>query len=182
MTEQPPPDDDEADLFRRVVGKVRPVRHDRVAPHREPPPARPLKLEEDEARVMRDALSDHIPDSADHQPGDILSFCREGVQKKVFRKLRSGAYAIQDELDLHGLTRDEARLALQAFLRSAAAEGRRCVRVIHGKGLRSRNEGPVLKTRVDHWLRQMDEVLAFHSALPRHGGTGAVYVLLRRSR
>ncbi len=181
MSEQPPSDEDAPDLFRRAVGKVKPVRNDRVEPHRAPPPPRPLKLEQDEAQVMRDALSDHVADSADHQPGDILSFCREGVQKKVFRKLRTGTYAIQDELDLHGLTRDEARQALQAFLRGAAAEGRRCVRVIHGKGLRSSNEGPVLKTRVDHWLRQMDEVLAFHSALPRHGGTGAVYVLLRRA-
>ncbi|RMG49820.1 MAG: DNA mismatch repair protein MutS [Gammaproteobacteria bacterium] len=179
MSEQPP-SDEEVDLFRAAVGPVRPVRNDRVEPERTPPPARPLKLEQDEAEVMRDALSDHIADTADLQPGDILAFCREGVQKKVFRKLRTGAYAVQDEIDLHGMTRDEARRALQVFLRSAAAEGRRCVRVIHGKGLRSRNEGPVLKTRVDHWLRQMDEVLAFHSALPRHGGTGAVYVLLKR--
>jgi hypothetical protein len=97
----------------------------------------------------------------------------------VFRKLRRGHWILQGEIDLHGLTREEARVHLAAFLSECARRGTRCIRVIHGKGLRSRNKEPVLKAKVAHWLAQRDEVLAFCEATPRDGGSGAMFVLLK---
>jgi DNA-nicking Smr family endonuclease len=88
---------------------------------------------------------------------------------------------MDSELDLHGLRADEAKRAIAAFLAEALARGARCVRIVHGKGLRSKGDGPVLKQRLDGWLRRRDDVLAFCSARREHGGTGAVYVLLRAS-
>ena len=98
----------------------------------------------------------------------------------MLRRLRRGEYAIRDELDLHGMTQDEARAALGAFLAEAVSQGQRCVRIIHGKGLGSGHRGPVLKSAVNRWLRRHGDVVAFSSARRNDGGTGALYVLLAR--
>ncbi len=111
--------------------------------------------------------------------GDALSFSRAGVRPQLLRRLRRGLIPIEDELDLHGLSQSGARAHLADFLAFNRAAGRRCVRVIHGKGYRSGARGPVLKTAVDLWLRRHTDVLAFTSARAIDGGTGAVYVLLR---
>jgi DNA-nicking Smr family endonuclease len=110
---------------------------------------------------------------------DELSFRRQGVQTAVLRKLRSGELGIHGEIDLHGLTRDQAARALHEFISDAIAHHVRCVRVIHGKGLRSNERLPVLKNLVSHLLRQIPAVMAFVSARQNDGGTGATYVLLR---
>ena len=94
-------------------------------------------------------------------------------------RLQRGAWHVGAELDLHGLRADEAKLAIVRFLAHAQDRGLRCVRIIHGKGLRSKGDGPVLKQRLDGWLRRRDDVLAFCSAKREHGGTGAAYVLLK---
>jgi DNA-nicking Smr family endonuclease len=104
---------------------------------------------------------------------------RPGLQRRILRRLRRGHYSLAAELDLHGMTVPVARVALQAFLQECRRRDLRCVRIIHGKGRRSSNEGPVLKVKVDRWLRQREDVLAFCSAQPADGGTGAIYVLLR---
>jgi len=93
-------------------------------------------------------------------------------------KLRRGHWALQGQLDLHGLRRDQAREALAAFLRQARRQGLRCVRIIHGKGHGSVNKEPVLKQKVRNWLAQKEEVLAFCQARPDEGGAGALVVLL----
>ena len=116
------------------------------------------------------------------QAGDVLSYCQPGIQKQVFRKLKRGQYSITTELDLHGLTRAEAEVELIDFIDYALTENIRCVRIIHGKGLGSNNNGPVIKPLVNRWLRRRDDILAFCSARPVDGGTGAVYVLLRSKR
>ena len=103
------------------------------------------------------------------------------MQHAVVRKLRRGQFAVEAELDLHGFIVPQARTALDKFLRDARALGKRCVRVIHGKGRRSQGKLPVLKGKVNAWLRQKDDVMAFCTAVPRDGGAGAVYVLLRRN-
>jgi DNA-nicking Smr family endonuclease len=111
--------------------------------------------------------------------GDALSFQRAGVRTQVVRRLRRGLIPIEDELDLHGLSQTAARDQLAEFLTCSRDAGRRCVRIVHGKGYRSGTRGPVLKTAVDLWLRRHLDVMAFTSARAIDGGTGAVYVLLR---
>jgi DNA-nicking Smr family endonuclease len=111
--------------------------------------------------------------------GDTLSFQRAGVRTQVVRRLRRGLIPIESELDLHGLSQAAARYRLAEFLTHSRSTGRRCVRIIHGKGYRSGARGPVLKTAVDLWLRRHPDVMAFTSARALDGGTGAVYVLLR---
>jgi DNA-nicking Smr family endonuclease len=111
--------------------------------------------------------------------GDALSFQRAGVRTQVVRRLRRGLIPVEGELDLHGLSQAAARYQLAEFLTYCRSAGRRCVRIIHGKGYRSGARGPVLKTAVDLWLRRHPEVMAFTSARALDGGTGAVYVLLR---
>jgi DNA-nicking Smr family endonuclease len=111
--------------------------------------------------------------------GDALSFQRAGVRTQVVRRLRRGLIPIEDELDLHGLSQTAARYQLAEFLTNSRNAGRRCVRIVHGKGYRSGARGPVLKAAVDLWLRRHLDVMAFTSARAIDGGTGAVYVLLR---
>jgi DNA-nicking Smr family endonuclease len=110
---------------------------------------------------------------------DALSFQRPGVRTQVLRRLRRGLYPIEDELDLHGLNQAAARDSLAEFITLNRDAGRRCVRIIHGKGYRSGARGPILKIAVNSWLRRHSDVLAFTSARAIDGGTGAVYVLLR---
>ena len=111
---------------------------------------------------------------------DILSFSRSGLQHKVLKKLRQGKQPIEQGLDLHGLTVEQARVELIEFLDECLASGLRHVIIVHGKGFRSKGK-PVIKPMVNRWLRAADEVLAFHSAQPKDGGSGSVYVLLKKS-
>ena len=171
---------DDLSLFRdelQDVTPLHPVNH--VRHHTRKPPAIPLKTLEDEQQVIRDMLSDAY-DPTELQQGDMMSYYRPGIQLKVFRKLRAGQYRTAAELDLHGLNALQAKQMMLAFLHTIQPGMGDCVRIIHGKGNRSDHRGPVLKTKINHWLRQHDRVLAFHSARPVDGGTGAVYVLLRR--
>ncbi|MCW8828561.1 MAG: Smr/MutS family protein [Gammaproteobacteria bacterium] len=175
------PSDEEKALFRSAVADAQPLPQKRILPRPPPPPPHPRLSEEDEARVLEDMLSDYI-DPAELETGEELFYCRAGLQHSVLRKLRRGHYAIGAELDLHGMRVAEARQALSAFLQTTLAQQIKTVRIIHGKGNGSLNKQPVLKGKVNNWLRQRIEVLAFCSARPVDGGTGAVYVLLRRAR
>lgn len=181
MRKKPAPlSDEESELFRSAVAGVRPLDSDRLPVTAPPPHPRPQKRQEDERQVLQDMLSDpEYPELL--ETGEELLFARGGLQHNVLRKLRRGHYAIGAELDLHGLTAAEARERLAAFLVACRNRDIRCVRVIHGKGNGSLQRRPVLKGKVNHWLQQRDEVLAFCSARPMDGGTGAVYVLLKRA-
>jgi DNA-nicking Smr family endonuclease len=175
------PSPEEIEEFRRSVGPVRRIHHDRVtAPHKAPP-ARPHRHEQPLYREVPDRLSDHGGEpsagSADH-----LRFARTGVQQRQLQQLRRGRFRNQAELDLHGMTTAQARLALTVFMAQCQDRRLRHVCIIHGKGYGSAADVPVLKNRVNTWLRQHPAVLAFHSAQLRDGGTGAVYVLLRTHR
>lgn len=158
---------------------VNPLRQAKRPPERERRRPRASSRRADEARVLADSLAFDAHD-LDVESGDELGFRREGISQSVLRRLRRGEYAIRDEIDLHGMTQDEARAALGAFLAEAAHHDRRCVRVIHGKGLGSGHRGPVLKSAVNRWLRRHAAVAAFCSARRNDGGTGALYVLLSR--
>jgi DNA-nicking Smr family endonuclease len=181
MRKKPSPlSDDDSDLFRSAVADVRPLASDRLPVTPPPPPPLPQKRLEDERQVLQDMLSDpEYPELL--ETGEELFFARSGLQHSVLRKLRRGQYAVAAELDLHGLTAAAAREQLTAFLIACRQRDLRCVRIIHGKGNGSVQRRPVLKGKVNHWLQQRDEVLAFCSARPVDGGTGAVYVLLKRA-
>ena len=133
------------------------------------------------AATAGDSLDETMPllTASPLGPGDALSFQRAGVRTQVVRRLRRGLIPIESELDLHGLSQTDARSLLAEFLTYSRDAGRRCVRIIHGKGYRSGARGPVLKMAVDLWLRRDLDVMAFTSARAIDGGTGAVYVLLR---
>jgi len=182
MSKQPPPapDDPDDDAFAEAMRQVtRRPDPNRAPPHREPLDPRARQREADERAVIDELLS-HDPEEF-VETGDGLSYRGPGVQESVFRRLKRGYYKVGAELDLHGMTSEVARVALQQFIAESMLHGARCVRIIHGKGLRSSNKGPVLKARVDRWLRRMKDVLAFTAARPQDGGSGAVYVLLRAS-
>lgn len=172
-------DPEDVKLFRESIGVVKPVRDDRVTPPRRHISPRPVFRERDETEVLRDMLSD-LFDPADMETGDELLYIRPGLQARTVRKLRRGKLSVDAELDLHGMTVPIARAAVAGFLRECQRHHIQCARIIHGKGLGSRHRAPVLKQKVGGWLRQRDEVLAYCSARQYDGGTGAVYVLLKR--
>lgn len=164
-------------MFRSAVRDVRPLSQRRRAPEAGQKRPRAASRRADEAAVLADSLR-LGPDDLDVESGDELSYRRRDVAESTLRRLRRGEYAVRDELDLHGMTQDEARAALAAFLADAADHGNRCVRIIHGKGLRSGHRGPILKSAVNRWLRRHDAVRAFCSARRNDGGTGALYLLI----
>ncbi len=173
----------ERNLFALSVGAVTPL----PKKSRSHSPARPQPLPEprqrtlDEASVLVEALSDDFDVESLLDTDAALSFRRRGVGPEVTRKLRRGVWAIQAQLDLHGLRRDAARQQLAEFFREATRQGLRCVRVIHGKGNGSPGREPVLKGKVRSWLVQKNEVMAFTQARASDGGNGALLVLLRPS-
>jgi DNA-nicking Smr family endonuclease len=173
--------DDDLRAFREAMSGVRPL------PAREPAAGSPKPRPEarfaraDQREVLRESLLPPI-DPALLDTGEELAFRRPGVGADVLRRLRRGQFAVAAEIDLHGLGRHAAHEALRQFITEAVALGQGCVRVIHGKGRGSGQRGPVLKHVVNHWLRRMDDVLAFASARPVDGGTGAAYVLLAPAR
>jgi DNA-nicking Smr family endonuclease len=173
------PADDEA-LLREALKDVAPIADaGKATLRRQPPEPVPVQRLRDDEQVLQESLSDHIPHEVGLETGDELVFLRDGLSNMVLRKLRRGHWVNQDQLDLHGLRSEEARHLLVAFLNEALAKGWRCVRIVHGKGLRSENREPVLKRKVGNWLAQRDEVLAFVQARPEDGGSGAVVVLLK---
>lgn len=176
--------DDDAALFRAAIGEVRRLPEAALPPAPPKPRPRPRMAERDEAQAreeFRHALDEHLLEA-----GDALSYRRDELPPNTFARLRRGEISAQEELDLHGSPAREAEALLRAFLNDARAHALGCVRIIHGKGrggasdfLDSRGV-PVLKNLVDRMLRQRADVLAFHSAPPAQGGTGAVLVLLAR--
>ncbi|MCS7100754.1 MAG: Smr/MutS family protein [Burkholderiaceae bacterium] len=173
-----PPDED----FRRAMAALG------VAPlppsgraHFPPAPRAPLALSRarDDAAVLTESVAEEIDVDTLLDTDEALSFRRPGIGPEVLRKLRRGHWVIQDEIDLHGHRVEQARAALADFLRAAGRRGMRCVRIVHGKGLGSKDRQPVLKHKVRLWLSQRDEVLAFCQARPAQGGAGALIVLLR---
>jgi DNA-nicking Smr family endonuclease len=170
----------EAELFRRSIGEVAPLRVPDKVVHTPPKPD-PIARHylADEQAALEQSLSDEFSVETLMETDEELSFARPGISHDILRKLRRGHWVIQGQLDLHGMRTDEAREALAGFLRDAGKRGLRCVRVVHGKGLGSVNREPVLKKKVRNWLVQKDEVIAFCQARAVDGGAGAMVVLLK---
>jgi DNA-nicking Smr family endonuclease len=180
MKKAPAARPDEAELFYKAMGGVARLHdHGRVVHRPRPPAPVPQQRLRDNDEVLRESLSDHVPYELALESGEELAYVRAGLPRQVLRQLRRGRWVIQDQLDLHGLNVAEARTALGDFLARCRRSGTRCVRVIHGKGLRSRNREPILKQKVAGWLAQREEVLAFCQARTVEGGGGAAVVLLR---
>ena len=169
--------DDDIDFAQAMRG-VKPLKTSERAPTRAVPPApRADRSRAARAAMLREALDS---ENAHTELGEEIAFCRPSVPERTFRQLRRGHFAVEAEIDLHGLTAARAQEALKAFVAESVARGLGCVRVVHGKGLRSGTYGPVLKALVPNLLARWDDVLAFVTARLKHGGSGAVYVLLRR--
>ena len=181
MASDKKPSDDDIALFRRSIGPVRKVSHDRVGPAGKQLSPRPRAPGEQHDPDLTDTFSDQV-ETPEVAPDEALFYTRPGLQLRQQQRLRRGQLAIGDELDLHGMTASQARTAIMEFIAACRDRQIRCVRIIHGKGYGAGGNAPVLKNRLNSWLRQHQEVLAFSSATPRDGGTGALYVLLRSQR
>ncbi|MCG7946794.1 MAG: Smr/MutS family protein [Candidatus Thiodiazotropha taylori] len=174
MSKKSDKSDDNA-LFHEQLGDAVPLNESRAEPYRRRLAPRPLNLPVgDEEESSQDHYSDH-----EIETGEVLYFARPGVQKRLMHDLQRGYLEIGGELDLHGLTVRYARADLDEFLKQCHQRRIRCVRIIHGKGYGSQSRQPILKHKLNIWLRQREDVLAFTSAPSRDGGTGAAYVLLR---
>ena len=173
--------DDDARLFREAIGHVRVLEGAGDAPSTRPrPPAEALQAERDEAGV-RDELLTHPIDPGAIELGDEITYLKAGQPAKLLQDLRRGRFSVRAEVDLHEMSVAVAREAIRGFLDDCRRHDELCVRIVHGKGLRSKTQGPVLKQLTDQLLRRRADVLAFSSARPAQGGTGAVIVLLLRS-
>jgi len=171
-------DDDDARLFREAIGQVRELAPVAPPPETPKPEPHPHMLEADEAAVPGELL-DMAFDPGLMEIGEELSYLRDGYPPKLLKALKRGQFSVQDEIDLHQMNAAAAQATIADFLAEARHNGLRCVRIVHGKGLRSKAAGPVLKVLTDRMLRRRDDVVAFASARPMQGGTGAVVVLLK---
>jgi DNA-nicking Smr family endonuclease len=171
--------DDDIELFRRAVSGARPLRIEvRAKPETKKPPPRARFTRADGEAVLVESLEADV-DTMEADNADNLRFHRPSVGRRTMRKLARGNFAVQAEIDLHGMTVAEAKPRLAGFIEDCARSGKLCIRIVHGKGLGSGHRGPVLKRSVNRWLRQWQSVLAFVSARQVDGGTGALYVLLK---
>jgi len=171
-----PPDDDD---FRKALAGVQPLAEPRRKPLARPRPAPlPRQTRRDERAALAESLC--APFSVDDalDSGAELVYSRDGLPRDVLRKLRRGHWVIEDQLDLHGMNRVQAAEAVSEFLRRCLQRRMRCIRIVHGKGLGSRNREPVLKAKLRGWLLR-EEVLAYCQAPAAEGGSGAVLVLLK---
>lgn len=172
------PSDEERALFRAAIEGTKPLARNRIHHEPPPPPAVPHQRRRDEAAALAESLHP-APLDLSLEGGDEPAFLRPGLARTVLRDLRRGRWVVQDQLDLHGATREQARRLVAEFLGSALKRGLRCVRIVHGKGLGSPGREPVLKGLVKAWLAHRAEVLAYCQARAAEGGAGALVVLLK---
>ena len=170
---------DDLTLFREAVKDARPFTAPPVHSYKLKPKPIPKQFIRDEQQALADSLSDHYIPAHELETGEELLYLREGHSPDILSKLRRGHWVIQAKIDLHGLISDEARAYVSSFISDCKKRGIRCVRIVHGKGLGSRNREPVLKNKLRGWLIQKDEVIAYAEAKKQDGGSGAVIVLLK---
>ncbi len=170
------PSEDDAALFRDAIGSVRRLQVAEPPPRPRPRP-RAHMAAADEAAVREELLHGAFDPSV-LEVGEELLHLQDGHSPRLLQRLRRGEFSVQDEIDLHHLKMAEAEALLQQFLAESRRAGLRCIKIIHGKGLRSGQRGPVLKALVAHMLRRRAEVIAYASARANQGGSGATLVLL----
>lgn len=165
-------------LFLAAIGDVRRLSFDRVHHEPPPPPAIPKSRQRDERAALAESIGSPELLDLHLEGGDEAAWLAPGMSPSVLRDLRRGRWVIEAHLDLHGMNREEARAEVARFLGECRLKRRRCLRIVHGKGLRSPGREPVLKKLVQGWLAQRREVLAFCQARAADGGAGAVVVLI----
>jgi DNA-nicking Smr family endonuclease len=171
--------DDDFSSFQAAIKGVKPINNDRIDLYAHPENTRPFR---DKNHYHDESEPTHLSDeweSPEVSGEEFLFFARPGLQFKAQKQLRQGKLIIDDHLDLHGLTITEARETLLEFILFAQKQQIRCIRLVHGKGYRASSEKPVLKNKVNSWLRQHPDILAFSSAQAKDGGTGAMYIILK---
>lgn len=171
--------DEDKTLFRDMMQNVKPLNQSKKASIKSPRPSdKPKqKITYPEPTTINFNLSNYFTETVTSD--SILTYYKSGIPRKRLTQLKNGGIPRQARLDLHGLRPDAAREALCQFIEQQCNLGHRCLLIIHGKGGLS-GEAPILKNHVNHWLQQIPQILAFHSALARDGGAGALYVLLQR--
>ncbi len=167
----------DSEIFKDAMQGVKPIKNNKIIPDKPKPLPNPNQRFLDEILVLKEMLSDNYNYI---ETGDELSFVRPGIQHNMLKKLQRGHFSIEAELDLHGMIVRVAYLEVIKFIHQCQNYNIRCARIIHGKGYGSWQKQPILKNKLNKWLQQFSEVLAFCSAPPMDGGTGAVYVLIKR--
>ena len=170
---------DKTDKMNQLMDSVTILEQNRITPYRKPIAPIPRQRLLDTERVMQELL-DESDESVSYESGDELKFLRNGYSTRLLKKLRRGDYAIQDELDLHGLTANDAKHETHGFINECARDNVRAIRIVHGKGRNSAGRTPVLKSLLLGWLNKNQHVIAVCSTPANDGGTGAVYVLLNK--
>jgi DNA-nicking Smr family endonuclease len=171
--------DNDPKLFREAVKDVRRLTTQPFHLFKVVPKPIPLQFLRDEQQALTDSLSDHYIPLSERETGEELLYLRDGHSPDILKRLRQGKWVIQEYIDLHGMYSDEARSYVNSFISDCKKRGIRCVRIVHGKGLGSRNKEPILKHKLRGWLMQKDEVIAYAEAKKQDGGSGAVIVLLK---
>lgn len=180
MTERHLPAEDDLAAFRAAVADATPLRAaDRVSFDRPKPSPRPRQRELDEAAVIVESLHASLEIDDLLAIGDADSFLRPGLPRSALRDLRRGRWSIQNHTDLHGLNRHEAHEEVARFLAESLQQGKRCLRIVHGRGLGSPGRNGILRQLVKGWLARRKDVLAFCHAPPNDGGEGALWVLIK---
>ncbi len=172
--------DEDFSTFQEAIKGVKPLRNDRIDLYAHPKNTHPYKDKNHYDDESNHAQISDEKESEEVTGEEFLFFARTGLQFKAKKQLRQGKIIIDDHLDLHGMTISEARETLLEFISFAQKQQIRCIRLVHGKGYRASTHKPVLKNKVNSWLRQHPDVLAFSSAQPKDGGTGAMYIVLKQ--
>lgn len=176
---EPPLSPEDAQLLAQALSQVIPLRGRQRVTHATPTPPITFQRRQVVSEVDGYPLSDG---DTSGQAQVLESFHRSGISSEILRRLRRDSHIVRETLDLHGLNRDQARLAVAHFINAAAQQGVKRVRLVHGQGFGSTHGGALLRQQTRHWLTQMPDVLAFVGAPAQDGGKGAVLVLLRSSQ
>lgn len=173
--------DEDADLFRSAIGKVRQLPNERIALRAPPPLPDPVQTRRDNQRVSEELLHP-LPGFLDPDAAEPLRYLKPGLNQRILLQLGRGHFSVRDEIDLHQMGAELARRVIHDFIDAALDSDKLCVKIITGKGMHSKGEGPVLKVLADRILRQRKDVLGFRSARHNDGGSGAIIVLLQKRR